>query len=65
MPTEGVLYHTGFLMAERLYRGNVHKVAWAMWEAHQRGEVHLVQRKLRDYVYEYWAYPRRGAYVGD
>ena len=61
MSAAGVCYHVGFLMAERIFRGKVHTVAWAMWDAYLEGKVHLVQRKLRSGVYEYWAYPRRGA----
>ena len=55
---QALIYHLGSLMHDRL-RGpmfqTVHGVALAAWEAYERGEVYLVQRKLSALQFEYIA----------
>lgn len=56
-PGEQIVYHTGSLMKDRLFGSQflrVFAVAAAAWDAMERGEVHLAQRRVRD-GYEYVA----------
>lgn len=51
-----LIYHIGSLMYDRLRGptfGVVHGAAQAAWDAYERGEVTLVQRKIAPLVYEY------------
>jgi hypothetical protein len=58
---QALVYHVGSLMLDRL-RGpmyaTVHGVALAAYQAYERGEVTLVQRKLAPLQYEYIAIRR-------
>lgn len=61
-PRQKMVYHVGSLMHDRVrgqHFATVHGVALAAWEAYERGEVILTQRKLTDpYTYEYIAIKR-------
>lgn len=64
---QAIVYHTGSLMYDKL-RGaqfqTVFGVAKTMWDAYERGQVTLVQRKLGPLVYEYIAIKRKAAVLG-
>lgn len=69
-PGQAVIYHVGSLMHDRLrgpHFATVHGVALAAWDAHERGEVTLVQHKIGPLEYEYIAVrkatPRNAAKV--
>ena len=54
------IYHVGFLMLDRLgdihgERKQLHNEASAAWFAYLQSQVHLIQRKLDDGIYEYIA----------
>jgi hypothetical protein len=51
-----VCYATGML-AEHVERGNIglKKLRDQVWSAYSSGLVHLVQKRLGPYVFEYWA----------
>ena len=61
---QAIVYHVGSLMHDRL-RGpafqTVHGAAQAAWDAYERGEVTLVQRKLAPLTFEYIAIKRPSA----
>lgn len=51
----GIVYHTGFLMGDRLYDGGLRLVADAAMRAATAQQVSLVQRRLGERVFEYIA----------
>ena len=53
-------YHTGFLLLDRVgdslgNRKQLHDEASSAWFAYLQSQVHLIQRKLDDGIYEYIA----------
>jgi hypothetical protein len=67
LPGEALIYHVGSLMHDRvrgLEFGRVHGAAQAAWDAYERGEVTLVQRRIAPLKFEYIAIRRDAARVG-
>lgn len=69
-PGQALIYHVGSLMFDRTQPGPysrlVDEIATAAWDAHQRGEVTLVQHKIGLNKFEYVAVkkaPRNAAKV--
>ena len=54
-----LVYHTGFLMRDRLGDAEVEKLGRLAWAAKARGKVLLIQRRVAEGVYEYRAVKRR------
>lgn len=58
-PGQSVIYHTGMLAKDREFPSadylRVRETQRAAMEAYERGQVTLVQRRLKDGVYEYIA----------
>lgn len=61
VPGQALVYHVGYLPRDR-ERGpffqQIHGLGTAMYNAHERGEVTLVQHKLKPFQYEYIAIKR-------
>jgi len=64
MHNNAILYHIGFLMYDRLLGWNKHldRIATRLWKQYEKGEVHLVQRRREEGVWEYWAVPNTGGH---
>ena len=52
-----IRYHTGLLMRDRLMDMELDHRARRAWEAQERGECVLIQRRVEDGVCEYLAVP--------
>ena len=52
-----IRYHTGLLMRDRLNNDEVDTCARKAWDASERGEAVLLQRRIREGVCEYLAIP--------
>jgi hypothetical protein len=63
MPAGAILYHTGFLMRDRLFDREANTKAHKMARRYERGEVHLVQKRVTYGVFEYFAVPVSGGSV--
>lgn len=48
-----MIYHLGYLARDRLKDDALDDLARQLWEASQRGEIFLVQKKLGDEMYAY------------
>lgn len=51
-------YHTGYLARDRRTQQTQRTVAQFMYDAYEADRVILIQRKLGEGVYEYWAVGR-------
>jgi len=54
-----IVYHVGFLWADRINDLSVNVKAWKWWKKYERGEVYLLQRRISPGVCEYIAVPRK------
>jgi hypothetical protein len=54
-----VCYHIGFLMADRIWDHAACTQANKMLRLYEAGLVTLVQRRVKEGVYEYWAIRNR------
>lgn len=63
MPRGTIKYWTGLLARDRLKRVGLGEMADKMMRLYERGDVHLVQRKVGPNVYDYLAVPRRSRAV--
>ena len=55
---DGIVYHTGWLMKDRLYDGILRHVAGEAMRAEQAKQVYLVQRRIDVMTFEYIAIKR-------
>ena len=55
-----MIYHLGYLARDRLKDKKLDELAHHLWQAAQRGEIFLLQKKLRDEMYAY-SYVTRSA----
>jgi len=53
-----VMYHVGFLFADRIKDRRLNSTAGEAWMLYKLGTVVLVQRRLGDMQYEYYAVKR-------
>lgn len=53
-----VIYHTGYLFMDRIQYTQLNSLAHAVYVKYVAGEVCLVQRRLGDMRYEYYAVKR-------
>lgn len=45
-PGERCVYHIGWLMEDRHNNEELDRLAWEAWEAHERGQVFLMQQRV-------------------
>ena len=57
MPTGSICYHTGLLMRDRLFNRDANTAAHRMLRLSEGGAVVLLQKRLKEGVYQYWAIP--------
>lgn len=57
-PGQWLLYHVGFLMADRVKNRRLNATAHEAWAQYLSDTVCLVQRRLGDKQYEYYAVKR-------
>jgi hypothetical protein len=51
-------YWVGFVMRDRLFNRTCHTAAVKAWQDYQKGNVYLLQKKIKSGVWEYWWYRR-------
>jgi|TARA_R110000737_G_C14162245_1_gene409752 hypothetical protein len=51
---EPQIYYVGYLFRDRQFDRDIHDLARKVWRRYEKGEVYLFQRRLNDYMYEYY-----------
>ena len=62
MPRGTLRYWTGYLAVDKARNSALREIAAKMMLLSDKGEMHLVQRKIMGGVYEYLAVPARARY---